>query len=308
MTSQMPTIKCSQILSLSAQLEDEELLQLINKYETENKFKFNGINNNSKNLNTINKKNIFLKLLKDKVDSNSIKQMTEININDLDNLESGDEIFENETENEVEVELEDVEETEEEEDEEEAEEEEDVIETVKNKILSSRKSEIEAEIEKKNALYKMNGYKKLYYRREELKKELVEIETEIENKYKTPAREIEREIEKLKKVEPAEMKDALFELMCEADDKEERLKIKELLKQIETEISKPQPKKVKRGKDRTDATYPKCPNGCGAKRNKLSGFKSHLGYGENPVKNCRKLGTVIKTESQLIEYWDSLKK
>ena len=292
MNSQIPTIKCSQILSLSSQIEDADFLYLINFFQIQTKMKFSTINNNSKNPKTIKKKEIFLKMLNNYLEKvKGKKEKTEI--------EEAEETEETETEETEETEIEEIETDEEEEN---------VIETVKNKILSSRQSQIEAVIEKKNALYKSEEYLKLSKKYENLKTQLIEIETEIQNKFKNPAREIEREIEKLKTVEPEEMKEILFEMMCEADEKEERLKIKELLKQIETEISKPKPKIIKRGKDRTDATYPKCPNGCGAKRNKLEGFKSHLGYGENPAKNCRKMGAVIKSEEQLIQFWNGLNK
>ena len=89
------------------------------------------------------------------------------------------------------------------------------------------------------------------------------------------------------------------------DRKKKELEILLLdIRDIETEYSSlkliydKSPKKKLRNK-----IYIKCPNGCGAERKYRKGFKSHLGFGEDAVRNCRKINRVIKTEEDLNHFF-----
>ena len=172
-----------------------------------------------------------------------------------------------------------------------------IIEKIKEVLRAKnepQKLEITKEIEeiKKDKIYisKMREIEKY-------KLKIGELEAELENTYLKDIRRYTQELTRLEEVKTEDLEAELLKRMCEDIPNAERINLCGLITQLKEE--RPQKNATKKGVNRADFLYLKCPNGCGSKRNSLKGFRSHLGYGEKSVGNCRKMGLIISVEEDL---------
>ena len=172
------------------------------------------------------------------------------------------------------------------------------LENIKEEYLTNKEID-NKEIDKDINLFKEeNNYIEDLDEIETKKKEL----EELNNKFNTKFKYIEDKKEEKEKNLIIDTKNLRFYLLnklvkgdLEEGNKEEILNII-----LELENKKEEPKKINtKNNNRKDKSYPKCPNGCGFKRNTPKGFKSHLGFIEGGADNCPKKNKVIKTEEDL---------
>lgn len=172
------------------------------------------------------------------------------------------------------------------------------LENIKEEYLINKEIEnklIEDEIE---LFKKENKYKEDLEEIENKKKELEELNIKLNTKFKF----IEDKKEKIEEnliIDNKNLKIYLLNKLVKGDLEEgNREEILNII--LELENKKEEPKKINtKNNNRKDKTYPKCPNGCGFKRNTPKGFKSHLGFIEGGADNCPKKNKVIKKEEDL---------